>query len=702
MLILLAPLRQPSPMLHARVHALAFALAPALAFGLLGVPAPAQTRTELGKMWLFEKPPLAYLEQEYGFAPSREWLDALRLASLRFGSWCSASFVSPRGLIMTNHHCVREQVAEASPADADWVEDGFYARALEDEVRLRGVTVQQLVAMRDVTTEILREIAPGDDDVTAERKRQANEERVLDAAGEQNAALTAQVVTLHQGAAYHLYLYKVYDDVRLVCAPHVQNAYFGGDPDNFTYPRYCLDFSFCRAYDGDRPADTSAHYFRWSDGGARDGDLVFVTGNPGDTGRLLTCAQMEHLRDAYYPIVRGMIERRLAILRGLAEQVPELAPRLRTVILDDENSAKALAGYHRGLLDPQLMAERRRLEAELRAKIEADPAATADFGGAWDRLAEISRRRAELEPKAHFQVPSYSPHLAKALAIAIAADEAAPGEDRAAAADAAASIEVELSPLSQALFVDHLQRAARWLAPDDPYRRAVLGDDEPAAAVVRIAQSRVGDAEFARQLLEGGTAAVRASDDPAIAAARAIAPLVVHNQALAAELAAQEAAQARLVGQALFAAYGEQISPDATFTLRFSDGVVKGYPYNGTLAPWRTTFYGLYARHAEFEGREPFHLPQVWLDRQGQIDLGKALNFASTNDIIGGNSGSPVVNRALEVVGLIFDGNIEQLPNRFLFRDRAERSVSVHTEAILEALSKVYDAGRVVAELTGG
>ena len=353
-------------------------------------------------MWTFENPPLAYLKEEYGFEPDQEWLDALRMASLRFGGGCSASFVSPKGLIMTNHHCVRGNIAEVSPPEADWVKNGFYATSLEDEVAIPGLTVQQLVSMRDITADVDGGVTDEDDDSTITAKREANQERLLAEARDANPGLDPQIVSLHQGAQFQLYLYKVYSDVRLVCSPHLQVAHFGGDPDNFTYPRYSLDYSFCRAYENGEPADTSGHYFRWSDTGPVKDELTFVTGNPGTTDRLKTLAQMEYMRDAFYPIVRQLIDNRLEIMRELAAQSDEMEQQLRTQILSYENGQKAYGGYHGALIDAGLMAEKAEDEAEFKARVHADPELQAKFGEVWKDLATLSAMKTGFEAPSRF------------------------------------------------------------------------------------------------------------------------------------------------------------------------------------------------------------------------------------------------------------------------------------------------------------
>ncbi|MEM7199153.1 MAG: S46 family peptidase [Planctomycetota bacterium] len=657
----------------------------------------AQDNLELGKMWTFEDPPLAYLEQEYGFKPTSEWLDAVRLASLRFGAGCSASFVSPRGLILTNHHCVRDDIANNQGAK-DWVDDGFVASALADEVRLNGLTVQQLVGIEDITEAVNAGIAKGDDDRAVRETRQANQDRLLAARESASPDQRHQVVELFAGAVFRLYSYKVWDDVRLVCSPHLQTAHFGGDPDNFTYPRYGIDFAFCRAYENGEPADTRAHYFRWSEEGAQAGQLVFVTGNPGSTERLLTKAQMEHLRDAEYPITRQMIDNRLGIMRGLAQRDPGLRKALNTSMLSYENAQKAYGGMHEALLDDDFMARKARAEEAFQAKIQADEGLRQRFGDLWNRIAKVAKARTALEPKLRLQTPGGSKRLAKAVALVrgIQAEDATE-------VDVARQMSVQMNVLETQFFVDHLVRAQRFLPADDPYISAIAPGGDTREAMMRITvRSRIDDAGFVSELIRGGRAAVEASEDPTIAIARELVRLVDLNQEEDEALAAREAVLGAELGAALFAAYGKTVSPDATSTLRFSDGVVQGYPYNGTLAPWRTTFFGLYARNAEFENQFPFDLPEVWLERQAAVDMRKAVDFVCTNDSTGGNSGSPMVNQNRELVGLLFDGNIESLGNQFLFRDDVPRSVCVHTQAITESLRVVYRASRVLKELASG
>lgn len=661
----------------------------------------------LGKMWTFENPPLAYLEEEFGFKPDQKWLDSLRLGALRLGErdnpWCSAAFVSPKGLIMTNHHCVRDNVATfgQSIGQPNLVEESFGALALEDERKLKDLTVHQLLRQQDVTDQVNEGIGEDDDDLTVAKKREENIENIKKHADENAPDLMHQVVSLYQGAAYQLYSYKVYDDIRLVLAPHLHTAHFGGDPDNFTFPRWSIDFAFLRAYEDGEPADTRAHYFRWRKHGAQDGELVFVPGNPGSTNRLLTMPQLEFKRDIELPIIHQQLENGLAILRPFAEQIPSLM----TTVLGWENSYKAIGGMVAGLRDPDLMQRKASHEKAFREAVTADARSKVAYAGAWDELEKLAELQRYIQPRITFYNASYLPMLDRALAICAAADQELTDEERADALEMLENIDVRReNPITRALLNDHFERAFQWLGAEDPYLKAVAGDQgvnadtDWSAAMERLRETELTDEGIAA-MVEGGNEAIEASTDGAMKVARVLYPLMKDIEKQADEAKSAIEVQGSLVGRALHASYGTKVSPDATMTLRFSDGVVSGYEYNGTLAPWATTFYGLYGRSHEFGNEFPFELPGPWTEHMGDIDMKKRVCFASTNDIVGGNSGSCVVDKDLQVVGLIFDGNIESLPNDFYYTQEVARAVSVHTDAIIEAMEQIYNMGRIVEEL---
>jgi hypothetical protein len=660
-------------------------------------------------MWTFDAPPLDHWERTYGFRPTEEWLDHVRLASVRLSN-CSSSFVSENGLVMTNHHCARRCITAVSPPDTNYQETGFVARTTDDEKPCPGFYVDQLQSIEDVTARIRVSISARDPVRQAEERSEAVE-ALEDECGEATE-LICQVVSFYQGGMYSLYRYRRFSDVRLVMAPELQAAFFGGDPDNFTYPRYDLDLTLFRVWEDGAPKQTD-HYFTWSAAGAPEGALVFVTGNPGSTGRLLTMAQMEYLRDIQYPAQLRGIERQLDILREVVAQGGEAeSRRYQNQIFGLENAHKAISGYLTGLRDPEKMARKEAFERDFRGRIEGDPALRVKYGDAWSAIAAAERERASFATKARWYGFGGSQLLNSAGGIVrLPAQSSLPdsarlpqyrggGADRIRAQilrDTRFDAEFEILTLTA-----QLRAAEAELPADDPFLAAVLAGRTPeATAGALVRGTKVGDLKTRQTLLEAGAMAVGASDDPMIVAARAIEPLAREQAERLAALNATITSNAELVGQAIFAAYGKSLPPDATFTLRISDGVVKRYPMNGTVAPYKTTIYGLFARAAEFEGEPPWNLAPQWEARRDAIDLSTPLNFVSTNDIIGGNSGSPVINRDAEVVGLIFDGNIEMLPNRFIFTDEVSRSVSVHSAAIIEALRSVYDAGHIADELQG-
>jgi hypothetical protein len=528
-----------------------------------------------------------------------------------------------------------------------------------------------------------------------------------------DATTICEVVTFYQGGMYSLYKYRRWTDIRLVMAPEGDIAFYGGDPDNFTYPRYDLDLTLIRVYDSDQPLKPR-DYLKWSAQGAAEGELVFVTGNPGSTGRLLTLAQMEYLRDVDYPNRLAGYERLLGIYKPLAAASPEGARVYQNLIFSYENSKKAVTGYRTGLLDSAIMAQKRAFERDFRRRIEADEALRAKYGGTWGAIEAAVREQKTIAPQLLW--PSYGggSNLLNwaGTIVRLPSQSALPDSMRLAAfrGSAPAMLKQTISAATADTTFERLALAATFAAwkkalpATNPTLRAALaygaGNPDSAAAVI-IRQTGLATPEGRRALLNASSAALAVSRDPLIRLARMIEPtnrrLVERNTKLDATISANAA----LIGQAIFAAYGTSLPPDATFTLRISDGVVAGFPYNGTIAPYKTTFYGLYERWAAFDDKFPFKLPKRWIDGKDKLDLSTPLNFAATNDIIGGNSGSPVINRYGEVVGLIFDGNIEMLPNRFIYTDEVSRSVSVHSRGIIEALRKLYNGDRIANELEG-
>jgi hypothetical protein len=663
---------------------------------------------EFGTMWTFDAPPLDYWKARYGFTATQAWLDHVRLASIRLPN-CSSSFVSSRGLVMTNHHCARECITAVSTPDSNFQELGFVAKTEADERKCEGLYVDQLQSIEDVTGPIQKAVtarAPA----TQVAQRNAAIEAIEKSCGEE-AGFTCQVVTYYQGGAYSLYRFKRFSDLRLVMAPEEAISFFGGDPDNFTYPRYDLDLSLMRVYENGRPYQPK-DYLKWSREGAKEGDLIFVTGNPGSTGRLLTVAQMEYLRDVQYPAQLSSYDRNLSVLEELSKKNEQTRRALENQIFSLKNSKKAVTGYLSGLQDSSLMARKRAFERDFRRRIARDPTLRARYGASWDAIGTAQRELTSLAKRQRWYSFGGSPLLNAAGGIVRIPQQAKLPDSLRLPQYRGPGLEnikqYILGPLptdaeqDKEMLQAWLTQASKDLPLTDPFLTTFLGGRSPEVAVeAAVNGTTLGDSAARAALIEGGSAAIANSKDPLIVLARKLNPVALRLQQRATRLQDVISANTEKVGQAIFAAYGRSLPPDATFSLRISDGVVKSYPMNGTIAPYRTSFYGLFARSAEFDDKPPFQLPERWKTHRARLDLSQPLDFVTTNDIIGGNSGSPVINQNAEVVGLIFDGNIEQLPNRFLYTDEVARAVAVHSRGLTEALRKVYETDRIADELEG-
>jgi hypothetical protein len=662
-------------------------------------------------MWTFDNPPLKLLQERYGFTPTPEWLEHVRLSSVRFNDGGSGSFVSPTGLVLTNHHVAAGQLQKLSTSKKDYLKDGFYARTRAEEMKSADSELNVLVSMDNVTTRVQAAVKPGQDERQALEARKAEiartEKESLDKTG-----LRSDVVALYAGGEYWLYRYKKYTDVRLVFAPERQIAFFGGDPDNFTYPRYDLDMAIFRVYENDKPVETK-HFFKWSPKGAKDEELVFVSGHPGSTDRLKTLAQLEFQRDVVYPISIRTIKRRLAALRAYGSRGSEQARQTGDFIFGLENALKALSGESAGLNNAEIFAKKTKEENEFRSTVGGKPEWKSAYGSAWDEVARAEQRARELyEPFRFRQLRGSSLAGLAAAIVTYVAEVAKPDTERLDGFHDSQLESLKLSLFSpapfypamdEAVLTDSLQQSVEELGANDPFVKAALGG-KPAAEVVKAAMAgtKVGDPAFRKSLAEGGNAAVDASTDPLIVLAKNVDPVVrAARKAWEQEVESVESAAGEKLGRARFAAYGKSAYPDATFTLRLSFGTVRGYPMNGTRAPSMTTLYGLFDRAHSFGLKPPFDLPARWTERRTRLDLTTPLNFVSTLDIIGGNSGSPVINRQAELVGLIFDGNIESLIGNVVYNEQVNRAVAVHSASMIEGLRKVYDAGPLADELQG-
>jgi hypothetical protein len=662
-------------------------------------------------MWTFDNPPLAQLRDKYGFTPTTEWLDHLRLSSVRFNDGGSGSFVSARGLVLTNHHVALGQLQKVSTPQKNYVADGFLANSGSDELKCPDLELNVLVSMENMTARVQGAAGAR---ASASRALDARKKAIaaIEEESTKTTGLRSDVVPLYQSSEYWLYRYKKYTDVRLVFAPEQPIAFFGGDPDNFTYPRYDFDVALFRVYENGAPV-ASRDYLKWSAGGAADGELVFVSGHPGSTDRLSTVAQLETERDLISPISIDVVSRRIGALRKYSAQGAEQARQAAGTLFSLENALKAERGEYQGLLDAKLLEKKRNEERDFRARIDASRDWKTLYGDAWDAIAAAEKVHRSVYKASRFEQlrGSSLAALATSLVRYIEEKQKPDGERLNGYHDAQLQgLELQLfSPapvypaLDEALLADALQQSLEELGPMDPFNQAVL-KGRAAAAVAKdaIGGTMLADPSARRALASSGPSGVNASTDPLVALVRTADPFARRNQKIIDDrVASVEAAAGEKIGRARFAVYGHAVYPDATFTLRLSYGQVRGYPMNGTVAPPKTTMYGLYDRAAAFDNKDPFALPRRYLERRSSIDLSTPMNFVSSNDIIGGNSGSPVVNRNAEFVGIIFDGNIESLVGRFVYSEDTNRAVSVHSAVILEALRKLYDAGSLADELTG-
>jgi hypothetical protein len=662
-------------------------------------------------MWTFDNPPIKQLKERYGFQPTPEWLDHLRLSSVRFNDGGSGSFVSPRGLVLTNHHVALGQLQKVSSPAKDYVRNGFYARTEGEELKCPDLEVNVLVAMEDVTPRVRSAVQPGMTGEAALKARKAEIARI-EKENLERTGLRSDVISLYQGGEYWLYQYKKYTDMRLVFAPEQQIAFFGGDPDNFTYPRHDIDFALFRVYENGRPVQSN-HYLKWNAKGAADGELVFVSGHPGSTSRLRTMTQIETERDYNLPLDLKILSRRGETARRYAAQGPEEARQAVGIIFGVENSLKAYKGRAQGLSDKNLVAKMQKDEASFRALVTSNPTWEKAYGGAWDAIAQAEIKHREMLKTYRLRSLRWSRLADIALNIVqyVAEVKKPDGERLRGYHDSQLdSLRFRLfspAPIYPRLEVTMLEGALQLsleeLSANDPFLKAVLGARTPAeAAKAAVEGTKLADPAFRKSLVEGGEAAVQASSDPMMALARTIDPFDRQRiKALEDNVESVETPAGERIGQARFAVYGKSLYPDATFTLRLGYGAVKGYPMNGTQAPPMTTFFGLYDRAYSFGLKPPYSLPARYLERRSRLDLDGPLDFVSTCDVVGGNSGSPVVNQQGELVGLIFDGNIESLVGDYVYYEVNNRAVAVHSGAIIEVLRELYDASPLADELEG-
>jgi hypothetical protein len=689
-------------------------------FALIAIAALASAFADEG-MWLFNNPPLKQLKEKYHFEPTPQWLEHLQKSSVRFNSGGSGSFVSANGLVITNHHVGLDTLQKISSEKNNYVRDGFYAKTQAEEPRATDLELNVLMSIEDVTPRVTAALKSG---MTAEQSAAARQKVTaeIEKESKEKTGLRSDVVTLYQGGAYHLYRFKRYDDVRLVFAPEQQAAFYGGDPDNFEYPRFDLDICIFRAYENGAPAKVE-HFLKWNPEGPKDGELTFVSGHPGTTDRQLTLDELAHMRDQEAPFLLNMYNRREVFFTAFAARSFENSRRVREDLFGIQNNRKRYDGYLAALLDPDIDRSLKAREQKLRDAMSKDAKWKGTLA-AYDRIKKAQDETVKILPvynyyetfrgkaTASYRAPrGFYSTLFKYARRLLRAGEERPkpnGERFPEFRDSnKESLELDLfstepvyDDMEQVMLTDSLTDLTTHFGFNDALVQKVLAGKSPAdRASELIKGTKVKDPAVRKQLYEGGAAAVTAAHDPMIELARIIdgparaARKVFETQDETKQQAYGDIAKAR------FAIEGTSNYPDATFTLRLSYGAVRGYEENGKQVSPFTDFAGLYARSTEHNNQPPFDLPQRWIDKKPSVNPATKFNFVSDADIIGGNSGSPVVNQANEFVGIIFDGNIQSLVLDCIFSDKQARAVSVDSAAITEALRKVYNANALADEL---
>jgi len=658
-------------------------------------------------MWPLNAVPIEAIRSRHGFAPEARWLERLRLASVRFNSGGSGSFVGPDGLVITNHHVGSDCIEKLGIPGKDYVKDGFYAATRDQELECPDLELNILESLDDVTAQVMAGIKPGMPEAKVNREQKAAMARIEKECTDRTG-LRCDVVTLYQGMAFHLYRYRKMTDVRLVFSPEMDIAFFGGDPDNFTYPRFDLDIAFFHVYRDGKPARVE-HWLPISEAGPAPGDVVFVAGNPGSTGRLLTMAQIELLRDTVYPFFLRESKATVEMLKAFAARDTESARIATGEIFGLENSIKAVSGFMAGLQDVALMRRKQADELTLRSRVAVDDLLRKELGDPWDPLEKAQKKYAEYYVRYALLERGRgldSELFGKARTLLRMAAESKVDNDKRLREYRESNLEsLKLQLYSAAPIYDafeearlghSLARLQTLLGARDPLVKSILAGRAPAeAAHAYVAGSKLEDPAFRRSL-----AHPEKSGDAMIKLARLVdAPARKLRKRYEDGVEGVERVEGAKVARALFKMDGTDRYPDATFTLRLAWGPVKGYDDDGRkIAPF-TTLEGLYERAT---GKPPYRLPPRWVERKAAIRPAVKLNFVSTADIHGGNSGSPVVDRVGRFVGIIFDSNIHGLPNRFVYTDERARAVAVHAEAILHSLRQVYGAKELVAEIEKG
>jgi hypothetical protein len=670
---------------------------------------------EMGTMWTFDAVPFDYFEKKYGFRPTDEWIEDVMKSALQFGGGCSAAFVSEEGLIMTNHHCARNVLLELSPKGENYLRDGYYAKTMEEEIKVSRLFVDQLVKIIEVTDEVLKAFKSGSTDEEKIKNRNSKiselEKKYSDETG-----LVGKVIELYKGGKYSLYLYKRYSDIRLVMAPDFQIAATGWDWDNFTYPRYELDFMFFRAYENDKPVKSN-HFFKFSAKGAEEGEPIFVVGRPGSTQRLLSVAQLEFFRDKTYKYQLALLNELYNIAFELFMAHPEKFDEMLNGVLGVGNGRKSFAGRYMGLRDELIMAKKRDFEKDLIEKVNANPDLKKKYGNVWRSIKNtIDETRDYIDEYLALSMAQRvrTAYVNAAQNAILYANQMKLPEDKRESRFSKDSLNTTLEKLFPAnldperddknvrAIVNFLNKI---LGPNHFITKELfnskLGDE--AVKYFLSVTSLSSKEKFVNFLLKSTPEEILNSKDPMIALVNYATLKLAGLDPKYREAQNTLAVLNQLLGEVVFSVYGNQIPPDATSSLRISDGVIKGYEYNGTIAPGKTTYFGLWDRWYSFGKKAyPWGLHPRWQKIPDGFDLSVPIGFASTNDIVGGNSGSSVIKKNKEVVGLVHDGNLESLAGDFIFLESNNRTVATDSWGLMEALKFVYKTDRLVKELEGG
>lgn len=664
-----------------------------------------------GKMWIFDNPPKDYFYKTYNFMPSDSWFEIARLSAIRLPG-CSASIISEDGLIMTNHHCARGSIGKVTRTGENLSENGFYAKSLSEERKIPGYYVDQLQLIEDVTKEVQEAFEKGKTD---EEKVQLRNKKIseIESRYSQKTGLICNVITFYNGGRYSVYGYKRYTDIRLVFAPETKIGFFGGDYDNFTYPRYDMDMSFMRIYDDNGKPFKTKNYFKWSKDGAKENDVVFVIGNPGKTNRYNTISQLEFNRDVAYPYTLSLLNNMVNIYKELIHNNPEKKYVYENSLFSVTNSQKVYAGILNGLMDSYLMAKKKDFERNLKQKVFSNIELRNKYANLWDEISKIQEEKSKIFAEAsafNFKVNGKSSYFAYVYDLVnIAYLSRMPNNDKfyynGKLLDSlkANYLPLRFNPeIEKGILKFQLKEIKDNLRNLKETEELFKNKSIEELSEYILNNTKLNDLKELNELFKDNCEKIFSSEDPVIKFVVNTYYKANEIRDLYKELLQKEDAKVQLLGKVIYEVFGNTIPPDGTFTLRITDGVVKGFEYNGTIAPPITTFYGMYDRYYSFTNFDSWKLPERWLKYSKDFDLSTPVNFVSTCDTYGGNSGSPAVNKNLEIVGLNFDRNIDGMSREFIYTSEKGRNVMVHSKGILEALEDIYHADRLVKEIKAG